>query len=128
LKTHIRFRRIALCLCALLPALPASVHAEWEFVPSFVLTETYDSNVFSEEVEEEDFVTQPGVDLVTRYLGRTARFQGRYSGQGHFYTEHDEENQIVHEGGLELALSPLGRTGTLTVRDDFTYTPRAPGF
>jgi hypothetical protein len=79
----------------------ATSWAEWRFLPSLELEESYDSNIdLSSDNETSDFITRLSPELRLEDVSATRTFAAGYTMSLNNYRRHSENNYIGHTGEL----------------------------
>lgn len=75
--------------------------AEWRFLPTLELEESYDSNIdLSSDNETSDFITRLSPELRLEDVSATRTFAASYTMNLYNFNSHDENNYIGHEAEL----------------------------
>ena len=79
----------------------ATSWAEWRFLPSLALEESYDSNIdLDPDHETSDFITRLSPELRLEDVSATRTFAASYTMSLNNYRRHSENNYIGHTGEL----------------------------
>ncbi len=100
---------------------------DWEVKPSISLSQSYDSNIYSQENNVEDYVTRMGANLSAIYSGADIYMLTNYSGTFNAYADHSELNVLTHEGrinvDMERWIQRHFRGSDFKITENFTWTP-----
>ena len=96
-----RFLGWAFILVVVAVLFSATSWAEWRFLPSLALEESYDSNIgLDPDHETSDFITRLSPELRLEDVSATRTFAASYTMSLNNYRRHSENNYIGHTGEL----------------------------
>ena len=130
MKTHLSILKpILSCLIILIsgPATESIAAQTWQLRPTLSVSETYNSNIFSNTNETEDFITGIGANINTTYSGTNTELQANYTATWNSYANYPELNVVTHDGRINIDMarwfSRYFRGIRISVSEDFSYTP-----
>ena len=130
MKTHLSILKpILSCLIILIsgPATESIAAQTWQLKPTLSVSETYNSNIFSNTNETEDFITGIGANINTTYSGTNTELQANYTATWNSYANYPELNVVTHDGRINIDMarwfSRYFRGIRISVSEDFSYTP-----
>jgi hypothetical protein len=112
---------------------PTIAHGETRLVPSLVVSERYDSNVFFVSGGNlEDYVTNLSPQVTVDHKGRLIEGTVRGGATAEVYVKNPGLNYVAVNGAVTLnldnAVAQLVRGAGLKLSDTFYFTPQAPAF
>jgi hypothetical protein len=106
-------------------AVPVAYAQRLTLTPSLSVGERYDSNIFQESPEEDDFITSVSPGIRIDYLSTAptpdTRLEFDYRAEFEFFADNSDQNQIAHFGFVQFS-SQLTRTLTVRVLDRLIVT------